>query len=58
MEGPDPYWDRYCETGDAQQLGRSWAGVMRAISSPVVAAALDPGRDTEALLGACTFSQW
>jgi hypothetical protein len=51
VEGPDPYWDRYCETGDALQLGRSWAGVMRAVSAPVVAAALDPGRDTDALLG-------
>ena len=50
MEGRDPYWDQYCETGDAQQLGHSWAGVMRATSAPVFAAALDPGRDTDALL--------
>jgi hypothetical protein len=50
IEGPDPYWDQYCETKDAQQLGRSWAGTLRAISAPIVAAALDPGRDTDALL--------
>jgi hypothetical protein len=47
---PDPYWDRYRETRDAEQLGRNWAGVMRAFSAPVVAAALDPSRDTDALL--------
>jgi hypothetical protein len=50
MEAPDPYWDRYCETGDAKQLGRSWADAMRAFSAPVVAAALDPRRDTGSLL--------
>ena len=50
MEGPDPYWDRYSETGDAQQLGCSWAGMMRAVTALVIAAALDPGRDADALL--------
>jgi hypothetical protein len=50
MEAPDPYWDRYCETEDAQQLGLSWAGMMRAVSAPVIAAALDPRRNADALL--------
>jgi cyclopropane-fatty-acyl-phospholipid synthase len=50
IEGPDPFWDRYCETGNAQQLGRGWAGMMRATGAPVIAAALDPGRDSDALL--------
>ncbi len=50
VQGPDPFWDQYCESGDAQELGRSWAGMVRAITSPTVTAALDPSRDGDALL--------
>jgi len=44
---PDPFWDDYLETRDAQQLGRRWAGTLSAVSSPVAAAAFAarPNRD-------------
>jgi hypothetical protein len=50
VQGPDPFWDRYCETGDAQELGRSWAGMMRAAGGPSTVASLDPGREGDAFL--------
>ena len=34
MEGPDPYWDRYCETGDAPQLGLATPGLAQSALSP------------------------
>jgi cyclopropane-fatty-acyl-phospholipid synthase len=49
VEAPDPYWERYCQTGDARQLGRAWADMMRAANGPNFAAALTPGRDGGAL---------
>lgn len=39
VEAPDPFWDEFLETGDAAQLGRRWAGMLRAVSSPLAAAA-------------------
>ena len=39
MLAPDPFWDEYCETGDAGQLGRSWSGMMRAVCGPIAMAA-------------------
>jgi len=50
MAAADPYWDRYCETRDAQQLGRAWANMMRATTLPIIAAALDPTRDAGAVM--------
>lgn len=49
-EGPDPFWEAYARTGDAAQLGRSWAGVMRAANGPTFAGGLDAGRDAGAFL--------
>jgi len=49
-EAPDPLWDEYLESGDAQQLGRRWAGMMRAVSAPVAAAAFAPRPDAAALV--------
>jgi len=39
VPAPDPFWDLFCETGDAQQLAKSWAGMLRAVSGPVAVAA-------------------
>ena len=50
IEAPDPYWDSYRETGNAHELGQRWAGMQRAVIGPVVAAALEPGRDANAIL--------
>ena len=49
-QAPDPFWDEYLETRDAQQLGRRWAGMLRAVSSPVAAAAFAPRPDADALV--------
>jgi len=38
------------ETRDAQQLGRRWAGMMRAVTSPVAAAAFAARPDSGALV--------
>jgi hypothetical protein len=39
LEAPDPFWDEFIETKDAAQLGRRWAGMLRAVSGPIAAAA-------------------
>lgn len=41
---PDPFWAAFEQTGDAAQLGRSWANTMRAISAPTILAAIGPDR--------------
>lgn len=46
VAAPDPYWDAYSESGDAQRLGRAWADMMRAANGPSFAAGLAPGRDS------------
>jgi hypothetical protein len=53
-EAPDPFWDIYQRTGDAAQLGRSWATMMRAANGPNFAAALNPKRSKEAFLDEVT----
>jgi hypothetical protein len=49
-QAPDPFWDEYLETRDAGQLGRRWAGMMRAVTAPVAAAAFAPRPDAGALV--------
>jgi len=39
LEAPDPFWDEFQATGDAGQLGRRWAGMLRAVCGPIAAAA-------------------
>lgn len=39
LEAPDPFWDEFQATGDAEQLGRRWAGMLRAVCGPIAAAA-------------------
>src|SRR3546814_17643610 len=50
VQAPDPYWEAYSQNGDAQQLGRSWAAMMRAANGPNFAAALAPDRNREHFL--------
>jgi cyclopropane-fatty-acyl-phospholipid synthase len=45
VRAPDPFWDRYCETGDVQQLARSWADMMRAANGPSLAVGLGADRE-------------
>lgn len=54
VQAPDPYWAAFEQSGDAAQLGRVWADMMRAANGPSFAAALDAGRDRDAVLDAVT----
>ncbi len=47
---PDPFWADFARTGDAVQLGRSWAGIWRGVVGPTFAGALRPDRDRAAVL--------
>lgn len=51
---PDPYWEAFQQSGDAAQLGQSWANMMRAANGPSFAAALDADRDRGLVLNAVT----
>ncbi len=50
QEAPDPFWHEFLMTRDAQQLGRRWSGMMRAVTSPVAAAAFASQPDSGALV--------
>jgi len=50
MLAPDPFWEEYCETGDAQQLGRQWAGMVRAVCGPIAMAAFASRPNCEKLV--------
>ncbi len=50
VEGPDPFWETYRQSGDADQLGRSWAKAMLAANGPNFTAALNPNRDVNVFL--------
>lgn len=45
---PDPFWQSFEQTGDAQSFGVAWANTMRAISAPTLVGAL--GTDRGALV--------
>jgi len=47
---PDPFWADFVKTGDATELGRSWAGIWRGVAGPTLAGALGPDRDAAAIL--------
>ncbi len=47
---PDPFWPEYEKTGDAEHLGRAWAGVWRAAVGPTLANATNPDRDRAAVI--------
>ena len=46
-EAPDPFWEEFQATGDAEQLGERWAGMFRAVCGPIAAMAFAerPGSD-------------
>ena len=50
LEAPDPFWDEFIETKDAARLGKRWAGMMRAVSGPVAAAAFALRENKETLV--------
>jgi hypothetical protein len=50
VEGPDPFWETFQETGDADQLGRQWAAMLRAVSSQIVAEAFAARPQRDALI--------
>jgi hypothetical protein len=52
LEAPDPFWEEYQATGDAAQLGARWKGMMRAVCSPIAAAAFAARPDRDALVDA------
>ena len=48
VPAPDPFWEIYCETGDAAQFAKSWAGMVRAVTAPFAAAAFAMAPDAAA----------
>ncbi len=54
MPTPDPFFELYQQSGDAVQLGQTWANMMRAANGPSFAASLDAGRDHAQVLDAVT----
>jgi hypothetical protein len=50
VAAPDPFWDEFQKTGDADDLGHCWANMMRAVFAPTIIAAIDPRRDRSALV--------
>ena len=49
LQAPDPFWDEFQATGDAEQLGRRWAGMLRAVCGPIATAAFATRPDGEQL---------
>jgi hypothetical protein len=49
---PDPFWPEFEETGDAEHLGRCWAGIWRGAVGPTLASALNLDRNPSATLDA------
>lgn len=52
FESPDPYWDEFQSSGDAERLGSQWANMMRAANGPNFVAAVNASRDHNAILNA------
>lgn len=50
MLAPDPFWEEFCESGDADQLGGQWAGMIRAVCGPIATAAFASRPNCEALV--------
>ena len=49
-EAPDPFWDEFQATGDAERLGRRWGGMLRAVCGPNAAAGFATRPDSDALV--------
>jgi hypothetical protein len=50
LPAPDPFWEEYQATGDAQQLGRRWSGMLRAVSGPFAGMAFAGRPNSEQLV--------
>jgi hypothetical protein len=50
LPAPDPFWEDYQATGDAEQLGRRWAGMLRAVCGPIAATAFAGRPDSAGLV--------
>ncbi len=49
VQAPDPFWDRFCATGETHPFAKSWAGMMQAVCGPIAAAAFASQPDGDAL---------
>ena len=49
IEGPDPFWDDYLQSRDAEAFGQRWEGMMRAVCSGIAAEAFAGRPDGDAL---------
>ena len=49
-QAPDAFWGDFERTGDAAQLGRSWANTTRAIFGPTIAGAIGADGDRSMLV--------
>ncbi|MGO4169315.1 hypothetical protein [Novosphingobium sp. YAF33] len=50
VRSPDPFWDAYRETGDAEAFGFQWASMMCAANGPNFLAQIGRDRDPERLM--------
>ena len=48
-EAPDPFWDDFLQTRDADELGRRWEGMLRAVSGQIAAQAFSTRPNGDAL---------
>ena len=49
-QAPDPFWEEHQATGDAEQLGRYWGGMLRAVCGPIAAAAFGARPNADGLV--------
>ena len=49
VEAPDPFWDDFQQTGGAEELGRKWEGMLRAVCSQIAAEAFAARPDAQEL---------
>lgn len=50
FKGSDPFWDEFQTTGDTENLGRSWADMMKAVFRPTALNAIVARPDREKLI--------
>jgi hypothetical protein len=51
VQAPDPFFDDYESSGDALAFAKAWSGMVRGVGGPLLAAALEPGRDAALVAG-------
>lgn len=50
LEAPDPFWEEFQASGDCEQLGGRWSGMLRAVCGPIAATAFAARRDSDLLV--------